>query len=222
MIPTIFRHAALAAVMLFVSSIAAMAQNQAVSTWRHFIKDRHDLAALRDWEREKILNELGAAIMADPVGVGDEIESSRGAPALCQYVRVMFADGRAADIANQLDAVLHWGEGTQPIREMLNVPSYEDGSTWFPRAKRAGYFTGCVVGALDGRRKGPGLIGKMAWFFKDNRPHAIAYELAERLDIDRPSKEESYGKWILRELSHQGLVSPAALEWFQLGFDRSY
>ncbi|MGM4914677.1 hypothetical protein [Rhizobium sp. 768_B6_N1_8] len=222
MVKSAFRPA-LVAVALLLSAISAMGQNQAVVTWSDFIKNRHDLTALNEQKRKKILSELGAAIVADPAGVSDEIERSSGARALCQYVRLMFASDRAAEVVDQLDAVLHWGKRDKSIQERLGTPTFDDGSAWLPRAKRAGYFTGCVAGTLDGRRKGgPNLAGRLALLLKARDQTIVALQIAERLKIGPLPKGDSYGKWILDGLAKKELLSDDALDWFELGFDRSY
>jgi hypothetical protein len=223
MIKSACRHAVLVAAVLLSSVVATMAQSQPASVWSDFIRDRRDLAALNEHKRKKILNDLGAAIMADPDGVSTEIERSRGAPALCQYMRVMFASDRTPEVVDQLDAVLHWGKPDKSIREMLSAPAYDDGSTWFPRAKRAGYFTGCVAGVLDGkRRSSTSLAGRLPLLLSSRDQTIIALQIAERLKIGRPSKGDSYGKWMLNGLSKEDLVSPDVMDWFELGFDRAY
>ncbi len=222
MMKSAYSRTLLAIVALLLSALSAMGQNQPVSTWSDFIKKRHDLAALNETKRKRILDELGAAIVADPVGVSIEIERSRGAPALCQYMRLMFADDRGADVVDQLDLVLHWGERDKPIREMLGAPSLDDGSIWFPRAKRAGYFTGCVAGALDGKRSGSSHAGRLTSYFAARDHSAVARQIAKRLKIEPLPKGESYGKWILDGLSKHELLSPDVQDWFELGFDRSY
>jgi hypothetical protein len=218
-----FGHVALITFVLLSSMVPAMGQNQHVAAWRDFIRDRRDLAALNEHKRKKILDDLATAILADPDGVSIEIERSRGAPALCQYMRVMFASDRAPEVVGQLDAVLHWGKPASPIREMLSAPSYDDGSTWFPRAKRAGYFTGCVAGVLDGRKKSSvSLAGRLSLHLGSRDQTIIALQIAERLKIGPPPRAGGYGKWILESLSKKDLVSPAALDWFELGFDGAY
>lgn len=222
MIKSAFKHA-LVVVVLLSSAISAMGQNQAVATWSDFIRNRHDLTALNEQKRKKILDELGAAIIADPASVSEEIERSRGAPALCQYVRLMFTSDRPAEVVDQLDAVLHWGKRDRPIQERLGTPTYDDGSAWFPRAKRAGYFTGCVAGTLDRRRKGgPNVAGRLGLVLKARDQTAVALQIAERLKIGPFPKGESYGKWILDGLAKKELLSDDALDWFELGFDRAY
>jgi hypothetical protein len=51
---------------------------------------------------------------------------------------------------------------------------------------------------------------------------AITLQIAERLKIGPLPKGDTYGKWILDGLAKKELLSDDALDWFELGFDRSY
>ena len=196
----------------------------ALQIWPQFIQSPQDFSKLSPEQLQGRLDQLNAALAADPISVGDALEAGIGGrAALRLYVHAMLAQGRDRDLAEQAARILHAGQLDRPFAQTLNTVEYQDGSSWFPLAEQAGFFLGGIAAVFDGQVHGGSFTLPDLADLGGDKAEQARMRLAERLDIDPPAKREMAADWLLSALtrSSNGLSRPAA-QWFDKGFRAAY
>ncbi|KFC68250.1 hypothetical protein FF80_01974 [Devosia sp. LC5] len=200
------------------------AVEQADEVWATFVHSPQALADLSSAQQLEHLDQLGEALVEDPVSVGDLLEAEMGGrTALRVYVLAMLEDGRGEELAEHVLHVLHAGQRGRPIADVLNTADQQDGSTWFPLAEQAGFFLGGVAAVLDGKAETGGnpSIG-FGWFGANETTRDLTL-LAERLGMQPPAENQTAADWLLNgQTNLASALSRPAAQWFEKGFREAY
>lgn len=208
--------------MLLLFAIPAKAQSLD-ATWTDFIAAPDRFDTLSEEARHRRLDQLSAALSADPVAISDEMERSiGGGRALQAFAAAMVAEDRAAALVDGLAAVLHGGDAGHSIADAMNRPQQQDGSVWFPLAKQGGFVAGGIAAALDGRATADqGASALTSWFGGDDKAPEVAQLVAQRFNLALPVPQDDFSGWMLSAFTHSGMgISGPATTWFKNGFDK--
>lgn len=185
----------LAAIAVIVATAhPGMAQQHAPQTWQDFIPFALELDKAAGEDRSIRLEQLATLFEADTADVSDSLERDTGGRAAAQaYIRALLETNQAERLADQLALVLVDGE--------INTPVEQDGSTWFPLAEQAGFFTGAAIAVIAEAPQ------------RDTAIAAIAAKLAV------PPPVGDLGEWLPQALSAS--LSPPVMTWFDKGYRAS-
>lgn len=209
--------------LLLTMFAAPLRAQTPVETWTGFIASSERLDMLSEEARQGRLDQLSAALAADPQAVGDELERSiGGGRALQSYAGAMIAEDRAAALVDGLAAVLRAGNAGRSVGDAMNTPQQQDGSTWFPLAEQGGFVAGGIAAVLDGKAgSDQGASALTSWFEGEDNARDVAELIAARFDLQTPVPEEDFSGWMLQAFTHSdvGISAPAAT-WFKGGFTK--
>lgn len=161
-----------------------------------------------DAERQSLIESLADVVEADPVAAADRFERDiGGGAAIVRYAQAMVDAGYADRLGRQVAVVLRDGDPDRSIAQALLVSEPRDGTTWFRKAEKAGFFAGGVAKALSGTEASSDTIAAFA----------------QAMGASGPGRTSSVSLWLRACGSDEGCgLNRAAETAYQSAFDRAF